>query len=42
VNTSVRVIKKHYDQPDKFEEMEKRRREYLDALSFEENGGADE
>jgi len=41
VNTSVRVIKKHYDKPDKFEEMEERRREHLDDLTFGENGGAD-
>lgn len=38
VNTSVRVLKRHYDQPDKREELEERRREYVDRLSFESNG----
>ena len=32
-------IKRHYDQPDKFEEMEKRRRQYLENLDFAENEG---
>lgn len=34
-NTSVRVLKKHYDQPDRFEEMQKRRSQFLDHLGFE-------
>lgn len=38
VNTSVRVIKRHYDQPDKIEEMEERRREHLDRLDFDDGG----
>lgn len=42
VNASVRVIEEHYDKPDKFEEMEKRRRPHLDRLSFDESGGEDE
>lgn len=37
VNSSVRVIEDHYDQPGEIEEMEKRRRQYLDRLNF--NGG---
>lgn len=40
VNTSVRILKKHYDQPTRREELEERRREHLDRLSFE-NGGDD-
>lgn len=39
VNTSVQVIKKHYDQPDKFEEMEERRREHIHDLGFDGSGG---
>lgn len=38
VNTSVRVLKRHYDQPDKIEEMEARRRQYIGRLDFEEGG----
>jgi len=38
VNTSVRVLKKHYDQPTRREELEERRREYLDQLSFDTGG----
>lgn len=38
VNTSVAVLKRHYDKPTKKEEMEERRREHLDRLSFEEGG----
>lgn len=34
-NTSVRVLKMHYDQPDRFEEMQKRRSQFLDHLGFE-------
>jgi site-specific recombinase XerD len=40
VNTSVRVLKKHYDQPTRREELEQRRRQHLDRLSFG-NGGDD-
>lgn len=36
VNTSVPVIKRHYDKPAKKEEMEKRRRQHLDQLSFDD------
>lgn len=39
VNTSVRVLKRHYDQPTKREELEERRREYVDRLGFGETGG---
>lgn len=39
VNTSVRVLKRHYDQPTKREELEERRREYVDRLGFDEIGG---
>lgn len=35
-NTSVRVLKMHYDQPDRFEEMQKRRSQFLDHLGFDE------
>lgn len=38
VNTSVRVLKKHYDQPTRREELEERRRQHLDRLAFG-NGG---
>lgn len=34
VNASVRVIKEHYDKPDKLEEMEHRRRPHIGNLSF--------
>ncbi|WP_175454370.1 tyrosine-type recombinase/integrase [Halopelagius longus] len=42
VNTSVRVLKKHYDKPTELEDLEERRREYVDRLSFgdSEGGGA--
>jgi len=42
VNTSVRVLKKHYDQPTRLEELEERRRQHLDRLSFGDNGGGQE
>jgi hypothetical protein len=42
VNTSVRVLKRHYDQPTKLEELEERRRHHLDRLGFTENGGDQE
>jgi site-specific recombinase XerD len=42
VNTSVRVLKKHYDQPTRLEELEERRRQHLDRLSFDESGGGQE
>jgi len=38
VNTSVRTIKAHYDQPSMREELEERRRPHLDQLSFKEGG----
>lgn len=38
VNTSVRVLKRHYDQPTKKEELEERRRHHLNRLSFDEGG----
>lgn len=37
-NTSVSVIEKHYDKPEFVEEMEKRRRPYLDRLDFDKEG----
>lgn len=39
VNTSVRVLKHHYDQPTRLEDLEERRRQHLDRLSFDEKGG---
>lgn len=39
VNSSVRVIEEHYDKPDAIEEMEKRRRQYLDRLGFDGQDG---
>jgi len=43
VNTSVRILKQHYDQPDRREELEERRRHHLDRLGFDaENGGGQE
>lgn len=40
VNASVRTIKEHYDQQSMRDEMEQRRREYVDRLHFDaENGG---
>ena len=39
VNTSVRILETHYDKPDKFEEMEKRRREHVSSLNFDNSGG---
>jgi integrase len=39
VNTSVRTLKKHYDQPNKREELESRRREHVDDLGFGRGGG---
>jgi site-specific recombinase XerD len=41
VNSSVRVIEAHYDKPDEIEEMEKRRREHLDQLNIDGQGGDD-
>lgn len=38
-NASVSVIEKHYDKPDYIEEMEKRRRPYLDRIDFADDGG---
>lgn len=42
VNTSVRVLKRHYDQPTKREALEERRREHVDRLSFDDSGGEGE
>jgi hypothetical protein len=39
VNTSVRTLKRHYDQPTKREELEERRRQYVDRLNFDDTGG---
>lgn len=39
VNTSVSVLKKHYDHPTRLEDLEKRRRQHLDQLSFERDEG---
>jgi len=38
VNTSVRTLKEHYDQPTKLEELEERRRPHIDRLDFDEGG----
>jgi site-specific recombinase XerD len=40
VNTSVRVLKRHYDKPTRREALEERRRHHLDQLSFGDSGGA--
>lgn len=40
VNTSVRVLKRHYDQPDRVEELEQRRRHHVDRLGFDDGGEA--
>jgi len=42
VNTSVRVLKRHYDQPTRREELEERRRHHLDRLDFGDEGGDSE
>jgi site-specific recombinase XerD len=39
VNTSVRVLKRHYDKPTKLEDLEERRRKYVDRLSFGDSEG---
>lgn len=39
VNTSIEVLLRHYDLPDKMAEMRERRRPYLDRLSFDDEGG---
>jgi hypothetical protein len=42
VNSSVRVIEEHYDQPTQREELEKRRREHIGRLGLDdEPGGSD-
>jgi hypothetical protein len=41
-NASVSMIEKHYDKPDYIEEMEKRRRPFLDKLDFDDNEGDSE
>jgi site-specific recombinase XerD len=38
VNTSIRVLKRHYDHQDPMAEMEERRRQYVDRLAFGEGG----
>lgn len=38
VNGSVRTIKQHYDKQNRRDEMEQRRRQYLDLLSFDDGG----
>jgi len=42
VNTSIRVLLRHYDQPAKMEAMRERRREFMDRLNFGDSGGIDE
>lgn len=42
VNTSIEVLLRHYDQPSKMEAMCERRREFIDRLNVEDNGGIDE
>ena len=42
VNTSVRVLKRHYDKPTKLENLEERRREHVDRLSFGDSKGGGE
>lgn len=42
VNSSLRTIKLHCDKPDMREEMEKRRRPYLDRLSLDETDEEDD
>ncbi|QLG63044.1 tyrosine-type recombinase/integrase [Halorarum salinum] len=42
VNTSVRTLEKHYDQPTKREELEERRRQFVDRLDFGGSGGEQE
>lgn len=39
VNTSVRVLRRHYDQPTPLEELENRRRKHIDRLDFDESEG---
>ena len=39
VDTSVRMLENHYDQPTKREELEERRRHHLGRLGFSEEGG---
>lgn len=41
VNTSVRVLKRHYDQPDQLEELEERRRQHVHRLDFDEDCGSE-
>lgn len=44
VNTSVRVLERHYDQPTRLEDLEERRRQYVDRLGFEggDSGGEEQ
>lgn len=39
VNTSIEILLRHYDLPDKMAEMRERRRPYLDRLSFDDEEG---
>jgi len=41
VNTSIRVLKRHYDHQNPKDEMEARRRQYVDRLAFDEGGGSE-
>lgn len=41
-NASVSVIEKYYDKPNYIEEMEKRRRPFIDQLELEDEGGDSE
>lgn len=41
VNTSARVLKRRYDQPDQLEEMEERRWKYVNRLNFDSQEGGD-
>ena len=42
VNSSARIIEAHYDKPSQMEAMEQRRRQHLDRLGFDSDGGARE
>ena len=42
VNTSVRTLKDHYDQPTNIEALEERRRDHIDRLNFNEEEEDDE
>lgn len=38
VNVTVEVLKRHYNQPTKIEEVEERRRQFLTKLDFSQDG----